>query len=53
MGEMNFMPYTQYNGARPRIHRDTSNMAMVDGRVERIDYRDFIDISSDFWRDDI
>lgn len=50
---LNFMPSTQYNGARPRIHRDMSNMAMVDGHVERIGYMDFIDFTSNFWRDDI
>ena len=43
----------QYNGGRPRIHRDSSNITHVDGHVERVDYVDFLDPNSNFWRDDI
>ena len=43
----------QYNGGRPRIHRDSSNMTLVDGHVERVAYVDFLDPNSNFWRDDI
>ena len=32
----------QYNGARPRVHRDSFNMALVDGHVERLDYPSFV-----------
>ena len=48
-----WMPASQYNGARPRIHRDSSNVTMVDGHVERIDYVQFLDPTQNFWTDDI
>ena len=44
---------SQYNGGRPRVHRDSSNMTFVDGHVERVDYVPFLDPNSNFWRDDI
>ena len=31
----------QYNGARPRVHRDICNVTLVDGHAERLDYHDF------------
>lgn len=31
----------QYNGARPRVHRDVCNVALVDGHAERIEYHDY------------
>ena len=48
-----FLPAGQYNGGRPRVHRDSSNITLVDGHVERVDYVDFLDPNSNFWRDDI
>ncbi len=30
-----------YNGARPRVHRDISNVLLVDGHAERLDYHVF------------
>jgi len=32
----------QYNGARPRVHRDSINMGMVDGHAERLAYLPFM-----------
>ena len=43
----------QFNGARPRVHRDSSNITLVDGHVERIEYQTFMDVTANFWRDDI
>ena len=31
----------QYNGARPRAHRDIVNLTLVDGHSERLDYLEF------------
>jgi len=31
----------QYNGGRPRAHRDISNVLLVDGHAERMDYHDY------------
>ncbi len=38
---MQYFPVYQYNGARPRVHRDIASVLLVDGHAERMDYYDF------------
>ena len=42
-----------YNGAKPRVHLDTSNIGTPDGHVERIDYKLFLDTDNGYWKDGI
>ena len=40
-----------YNRGRPRTHQDSCNMTMVDGHIERIGLREFVNPDADFWHD--
>lgn len=41
-----------YNGAKPRVHDDRSNIAPCDGHVERMSYKVFLDLENGYWRDE-
>ena len=41
-----------YNGAMPRVHNDSLNVATCDGHVERMRYETFLDVDNGYWRDD-
>ena len=58
--QSSFFVGLQYNGARPRVHRDICNMVLVDGHAERLDYYDFRGkfvggqyVAHPYFRDDI
>ena len=44
-------PNHTYNGARPRVHNDTTNVAMCDGHVETMHYTLWLDTENGYWRD--
>ncbi|MAE64730.1 MAG: hypothetical protein CMJ18_10730 [Phycisphaeraceae bacterium] len=39
----------QYNLARPRVHRDSSNMTFCDGHVERLPISQFVNLENGYW----
>jgi prepilin-type processing-associated H-X9-DG protein len=39
-----------YNFGKPRVHRDSSNVVLVDGHVDSMTFEDFVSPDFDLWR---